>query len=56
MTVWVGPEKHCVFYPMKSGTSFNMVLLRPDNLPTGARTVEGDIEEMRYTFQGWDEV
>jgi hypothetical protein len=56
VTVWMGPDKHTVFYPVKSGTQFNMVLLRPDNLPTNARVVKGDIEEMRDTFKGWDPV
>ncbi|KAF1813356.1 FAD/NAD(P)-binding domain-containing protein [Eremomyces bilateralis CBS 781.70] len=56
VTVWFGPEKHCVFYPVRGGTQFNLVLLRPDNLPQGTRTVKGDIEEMRYTFHGWDSV
>ena len=49
VTVWIGPERHSVFYPIKGGTEFNLVLLRPDNLPEGARTVKGDIEEMRET-------
>jgi len=56
VTLWVGPERHCVFYPVRNSTQFNMVLLRPDDLPPDARTVKGEIGEMRYTFQGWDEV
>jgi salicylate hydroxylase len=52
---WIGPGRHCVFYPVRGGSSFNLVLLRPDNLPTGSRTAQGDIEEMRDTFCGWDE-
>ena len=46
----MGPEKHCVFYPVRAGTEFNLVLLRPDNLPANTRTVQGDIGEMRATF------
>jgi salicylate hydroxylase len=49
-----GPNKHCVFYPLKNKTEFNLVLLRPDNLPPGTRTAEGDLTEMRDTFTGWD--
>lgn len=56
VTLWMGPDKHVVFYPIRSGTQFNMVLLRPDDLPSGTRTGKGDIEEMRYTFKGWDPV
>lgn len=55
-TVWFGPSKHCVFYPVRNGTQFNLVLLLPDNLPAGARSVQGDIGEMRQTFDGWDPV
>jgi salicylate hydroxylase len=54
VSVWVGPNKHCVFYPLHKGTQFNLVLLRPDNMPAEERTLSGDIEEMRETFEGWD--
>src|ERR1700748_682123 len=56
VTLWMGPDKHSVFYPLRDGTEFNLVLLRPDNLPPGVRTVKGDLEEMRLTFEGWDEM
>jgi salicylate hydroxylase len=56
VTIWMGPDKHCVFYPLRGGTEFNLVLLRPDNLPVGARAVKGDLDEMRLTFEGWDEM
>jgi salicylate hydroxylase len=52
--VYMGPNRHCVFYPLKNKTEFNLVLLRPDNLPAGARTAEGELSEMRETFHGWD--
>jgi salicylate hydroxylase len=56
VTIWMGPDRHCVFYPLRGGTEFNLVLLRPDNLPTGVRTIQGDLEEMRMTFAGWDQM
>lgn len=56
VTLWLGPSKHVVFYPVRGGQEFNLVLLRPDDLPTGTRAVPGDIEEMRATFKGWDSV
>jgi len=56
VSVWYGPEKHAVFYPVRAGQEFNLVLLRPDNLEVGARVKEGDIGEMRATFEGWDPV
>ncbi|PIA95873.1 6-hydroxynicotinate 3-monooxygenase [Cercospora beticola] len=52
--LWLGPDKHCIFYPIRAGSAFNLVLLRPDDLPTGTRTAEGDISEMRATFDDWD--
>ncbi|KAL2276029.1 hypothetical protein FJTKL_01423 [Diaporthe vaccinii] len=53
-TLWMGPNKHCVLYPLKGGSEFNLVLIRPDNLPPGTNKVQGEIGEMRETFQGWD--
>lgn len=52
--LWMGPEKHCSFYPLRNGNEFNLVLLRPDDLPVGARTVAGEVSEMRETFDNWD--
>lgn len=54
-TAWLGPSKHAVFYPLKGGQQFNLVLLRPDDLPTGTRQIQGEVDEMRATFEGWDE-
>ncbi|KAK0755828.1 hypothetical protein N5P37_011609, partial [Trichoderma harzianum] len=52
--VWLGPEKHVVFYPVRNGTEFNLVLIRPDNLPSNVRTFHGNLEEMKDDFEGWD--
>ena len=54
MTIWLGPNRHCVFYPIRDGTEFNLVLIRPDNLPAHTRTMQGDLGEMEHTFEGWD--
>lgn len=27
LQVWLGPEKHVVFYPVRNGTEFNLVLM-----------------------------
>ena len=56
VSLWLGPDRHAVFYPVKAGTEFNLVLLRPDNLPPGTRTEQGDMGEMRASFDGWDEM
>ncbi|KAL2871176.1 putative salicylate hydroxylase [Aspergillus lucknowensis] len=55
VTSWLGPGKHSIFYPVRGGEEFNLVLLRPDNLEKGARRVEGDVAEMRESYAGWDE-
>ncbi|KAL3488002.1 hypothetical protein BJX62DRAFT_227636 [Aspergillus germanicus] len=55
ITSWLGPDKHSIFYPVRGGTEFNLVLLRPDNLEKGARRIQGDVEEMRESYAGWDE-
>lgn len=54
VTSWLGPEKHTVFYPVRGGQEFNLVLLRPDNLSSGARKEQGDIDEMRASYADWD--
>ena len=56
VTVWFGPDRHAVFYPVRAGREFNLVLLRPDDLPGDVRTGEGGLEEMRDSFAGWDEM
>lgn len=63
---WLGPDKHAVNYVLRGKAKqtdsyitepnllFNMVLLVPDDLPAGANTLEGNIEEMRDHFKDWD--
>ncbi|KAJ4152089.1 hypothetical protein NW765_017598 [Fusarium oxysporum] len=53
-TCWMGPGKHCVFYPLKGGQEFNLVLLRPDDLPKDVRQTPGDLNEMKGSFDGWE--
>ncbi|KAL2847495.1 hypothetical protein BJY01DRAFT_212447 [Aspergillus pseudoustus] len=55
ITSWLGPDKHSIFYPVRGGKEFNLVLLRPDNLEKGIRRVQGDVEEMRESYVGWDQ-
>jgi salicylate hydroxylase len=52
--LWCGPNKHAVMYPVRNKTEFNLVLLSPDDLPSNVSTTEGDIQEMRNLFKGWD--
>lgn len=52
----MGPQKHCVFYPIRGGQEYNLVLLCPDNMPAGARTLKGELNEMRENFNNWDKM
>ncbi|GKT42062.1 FAD-dependent monooxygenase OpS4 [Colletotrichum spaethianum] len=54
VTAWFGPDRHTVFYPVKGGREFNLVLVRPDNMQPNEKRIEGDIEEMRESYAGWD--
>ncbi|GES58476.1 salicylate hydroxylase [Aspergillus terreus] len=51
---WWGPDKHCVLYPVRGGSVYNLVLLRPDDLPARTDKALGDLHEMAETFKGWD--
>jgi salicylate hydroxylase len=53
---WVGPGTHVVAYTMRAGSVYNIVLLCPDNLPAEVTKTEGDLEEMKALFEGWDPV
>lgn len=56
VTLWIGPESHAVFYPVRCRKEFNLVMTRPDDLPASIKTKEGDLEEMQAVFEGWDPV
>ena len=43
-----------VNYVLKGGELFNMVLLVPDDMPAGANTLAGNVEEMRALYKDWD--
>lgn len=47
-------DKVPVNYVLRGGELFNMVLLVPDDMPAGATTLEGNVEEMRALFKDWD--
>ncbi|KAJ5923895.1 hypothetical protein N7466_008082 [Penicillium verhagenii] len=51
---WLGPRQHAVLYPVRSGSTYNLVLVCPDDLPPGVATKEGNVQEMRNLFKGWD--
>ena len=51
---WIGPDAHAITYVLRSGALFNMVSLVPDDLPAGANTLTGNVEEMRTLYKVWD--
>ncbi|SPQ22024.1 e28ba67d-bb45-404c-9d7d-2bbec9d22426 [Thermothielavioides terrestris] len=51
---WIGPRAHCVGYSVRAGEVYNLVLLCPDDMPPGVVKAEGDKDEMRARFEGWD--
>ncbi|KAJ5379941.1 Monooxygenase FAD-binding, partial [Penicillium cataractarum] len=56
VTTWLGPDKHTIFYPVRGGKEFNLVLLRPDNLSSDIRKEQGDVDEMRESYTDWDKI
>ncbi|KAF2421252.1 FAD binding domain protein [Tothia fuscella] len=53
---WIGPGSHVVGYSLRASTTYNLVLLCPDNLPADVAKATGSIEEMKQLFIGWDPV
>lgn len=53
---WIGPGAHAVGYSLRGGNMYNIVLLVPDDLPTGVSRQPGSVEEMKALFTGWDPV
>ncbi|KAK0639025.1 hypothetical protein B0T16DRAFT_462738 [Cercophora newfieldiana] len=51
---WLGPGGHAVGYSVSGGAVYNLVFLCPDDMPGGVVKLEGDLEEMRERFKGWD--
>ncbi|KAI1414773.1 FAD/NAD(P)-binding domain-containing protein [Hypoxylon sp. FL1857] len=54
--IWIGPNSHVVGYSLRGGTEYNMVLLVPDDLPSGVSRQAGSVEEMRALFKNWDPI
>lgn len=52
--LWVGPECHVMYYPLKNNSLLNIVLLVPDNLPEEVAKAPGDLAEMATIFENWD--
>lgn len=51
-----GPDSHVVFYPIRGGEIWNLVLICVDDLPPEVPRAEADIKDMYAKFEGWDPI
>ena len=55
-TIWLGPGRHFVHYPICGGQWVNIVAITPaGSWRTESWTAEGQISDLVREFQGWDE-
>ena len=54
-SLWLGPGRHFVHYPISAGRLVNVVAIAPaGDWRTESWTAEGSIADMRREFEGWD--
>lgn len=54
-TLWLGPGRHFVHYPISAGRLVNVVAIVPaGDWRTESWTAEGRIEDLQHEFEGWD--
>lgn len=54
-TLWLGPGRHFVHYPISAGRLVNVVAIAPaGDWRTESWTAEGSVADMRAAFAGWD--
>ena len=56
LNIWFGPDSHVVSYSVRNGTTINIVLTAPDDLPPDVSKQPGSVEEVRQLFSTWDPV
>jgi salicylate hydroxylase len=55
-TLWLGPGRHFVHYPISGARLVNVVAIVPaGDWRTESWTADGDIPELLAEFQGWDD-
>ena len=55
-TLWLGPGRHLVHYPISAGRLVNIVAIVPAGDWQGESwTADGDVTELQQAFAGWDE-
>lgn len=54
-TLWLGPGRHFVHYPVSGGRQVNVVAIVPaGDWRTESWTAEGSVDDLRHAFAGWD--
>lgn len=53
---WAGPDAHAAAYSLRCGKMYNVGLLVPDDLEEGVARTQGNLDEMKKLFEGWDPV
>ncbi len=54
-TLWLGPGRHFVHYPVRNGELINIVAIVPaGNWREESWTADGDINDLACEFEGWD--
>lgn len=54
--LWLGPDQHCVCYPVSAGKWISVGATAPaGNRSVESWTAEGRVEDLVQTYQGWDE-
>lgn len=54
VTIWIGPNRHLVHYPVSGGTKLNYVAVVPARgFDTESWTQEGSVQEAVAEFAGW---
>ena len=55
-TLWLGPGRHFVHYPVSGGRLVNVVAIVPaGDWRDESWTSDGDVAELREEFEGWDD-
>ncbi|EJD00227.1 FAD/NAD-binding domain-containing protein [Fomitiporia mediterranea MF3/22] len=53
-TIWMGPRRHVVGYPIKAKQEYNVVMLHPDDGSVNSWTAQGNVEQMRDSFKDFE--
>jgi len=54
MTIWMGPERHIVGYPLRGGQLYNFVMAHPDDGSIESWTAPGNVEKMRTDYADFE--